>query len=81
MFFVYILMSEKDHKRYIGSTNDLDRRLESHTNGHVKSTKNRRPLNIIYKEEFSTEHEAREREHFLKTHKGYNELKKRFVGV
>jgi len=30
MFFVYILHCLKDNKRYIGYTNDLDRRLNEH---------------------------------------------------
>src|SRR4051812_17506266 len=75
MFHVYILLSKKDQKRYIGSTNDLGRRLLQHERGLVPSTKNRRPLELIYKEEFESEHEARLREHYFKTHKGYNELK------
>jgi predicted GIY-YIG superfamily endonuclease len=30
MFYVYILQSEKDKKRYIGFTENLDRRLIEH---------------------------------------------------
>jgi putative endonuclease len=76
MYYVYILLSEKDNKRYIGSTKDLKRRLYSHNRGLVRSTKNRRPLNIIYTEEYKNEKEARLREKYLKTHKGYIDLKK-----
>ncbi|MEW6194660.1 MAG: GIY-YIG nuclease family protein [Bacteroidota bacterium] len=39
MYTVYILLSEKDHKRYIGFTDNLERRLSEHNSGLVKSTK------------------------------------------
>ncbi len=77
---VYILFSDKDKRRYIGSTNNLDRRLAEHNKGLVVSTKYRIPLKLIYTESYASESEARNRERFLKTHKGYNELKKLLVG-
>ncbi|NMB82415.1 MAG: GIY-YIG nuclease family protein, partial [Ignavibacteria bacterium] len=52
MFTVYILRSDKDKKRYIGFTDNLDRRISEHNSGRVVSTKNRRPLNLIYTEQF-----------------------------
>ena len=70
MFYVYILRSIKDHKRYIGMTGDLDRRLQEHNTGLVVSTKNRRPLEFIYSEQFETKKEAADRERFFKTGKG-----------
>jgi len=73
---VYVLKSEKDKKRYIGSTNDLGRRIKEHNSGRVRSTKNRRPLSLIYKEDYSSEREARSREKFFKTHKGFNVLRR-----
>lgn len=76
MYYTYILFSEKDEKRYIGSTNNLEKRLIEHNKGLVRSTKNRIPLKLIYSEFFFEEKEARKREHYFKTHKGYNELKK-----
>ena len=47
MAYVYILKSLKDHKKYTGSTPDLERRINQHNEGHVQSTKNRRPF-ILY---------------------------------
>jgi len=44
--WVYILISERDGHQYIGSTNDLDRRLLEHNSGLVQSTKSRRPLKL-----------------------------------
>ena len=75
-WFVYVLRSEKDNKRYIGSTNNLARRIKEHNSGKVKSTKNRTPLILIYKEEYLVESQTRLRERFFKTHKGFNQLKK-----
>lgn len=76
MFTVYILKSLKDQKRYIGSTNNLERRLRQHDHGLVASTKYRRPFKILRIENFMIEKDARLREKFLKSHRGYNELKK-----
>ncbi|MGD9899462.1 MAG: GIY-YIG nuclease family protein [Calditrichaceae bacterium] len=52
MYDVYILLSEKDKKRYIGCSGNLKRRLSEHQAGLVKSTRNRRPLKLVYKETF-----------------------------
>ena len=73
--FVYLLFSEKDHKTYVGSTDNIERRIVEHNNGKNFSTRNRRPLKLIYKEEFNTLLEARSREKYLKTRKGRKELK------
>ena len=61
IYFVYILTSLKDSKRYIGMTSDLNRRLSEHNSGKVKSTKNRNPLKLIYTEEFESKEEAMKR--------------------
>lgn len=50
MHYVYILQSMKDDKFYTGSTNNLKRRLREHQSGNVKSTWNRRALELIYYE-------------------------------
>jgi len=52
MYYVYILKSKKDNKNYIGSTNNLLRRLAEHNKGKVKSTKYRKPFKIVYLENF-----------------------------
>jgi putative endonuclease len=67
MYDVYILYSQKDKKLYVGQTTNLKKRIAEHTDGKVKSTRNRRPLVLIYKESFSTRYDAMRREKFLKS--------------
>ena len=81
MYFVYVLQSLKDGKHYTGSTSDLDRRLRQHNAGTTESTKRRRPFELIYHEEYLTKIEAEEREQFLKSGKGREELKQLLSGA
>ena len=48
-FFTYVLQSDADHKFYTGYTKDIELRFEQHQKGQVESTKNRRPLKLIYR--------------------------------
>lgn len=76
-YYIYFLKSEiKDKWIYVGSTNNLEKRLNEHNQGKNKSTKAYRPLKIIYQEEFHSEKEAREREKYFKRWDGRNEKKK-----
>ena len=50
MFYVYVLFSKKDNKLYTGFTKNLKLRFEQHSQGTVRSTKNSRPLDLIYYE-------------------------------
>lgn len=67
LFYVYILQCA-DTSLYVGSTNDLDRRLHQHNN--LKSgahyTKIRRPVELAYAEVYATYSDARAREGELK---------------
>ncbi len=75
-YYVYVLKSLKDGKNYIGSTDNLKRRLREHKNGMVSSTKHRRPLELIYYEAMPSESRAREREKYFKTTWGKRFIKK-----
>ena len=66
-FSVYILYSQKDKKLYTGCTNNIDRRVREHNSGKIFSTKHRRPLVLIYKQEFEDKGKAFNRERFLKS--------------
>jgi putative endonuclease len=68
--YVYVLRSLKDGRFYTGYTTNLENRLKDHNEGHTKSTKNRRPFELIYSEKFESKKEAMEREKFFKTPEG-----------
>ncbi len=78
MFYVYILKSKLDDNLYIGSTNDLRRRLSEHNEGKNRSTKHRIPFELRYYESYQSESDARKREFNLKKDgKALGQLKRR----
>ena len=78
MYFVYILLSKKDGRTYIGYAKDVGVRLSEHNAGRVKATEHRRPLELWFTEKFPTMQEAKRRELWWKSSSGRRELKKRF---
>lgn len=76
MHHVYVLRSEKDGKLYIGYTSNIRQRMAAHTYGHVISTRNRRPLHLIFIETFASKHDALRRERYFKTNEGKKMLKR-----
>ena len=77
MYYVYVLRSSIDKKLYIGFTsNNPSIRLKAHNEGGVSSTKNRRPLQLIYFEAYLNKLDALGREKFLKGGSGHRYLKK-----
>ena len=76
MFYSYILKSLKDNRYYYGSTVNLENRVEKHNRGDVKSTKNRRPLELHFFEIHNSRSDAFKREMFYKSIEGYQYLKK-----
>lgn len=77
MYYVYVLQSEKDNLLYTGFTNDLTRRVEEHNAGFQISTKNRRPLRLIYYEWCLGKEDALAREKYLKSGMGKKFLRSR----
>jgi putative endonuclease len=69
-YYTYVLLSQKDNKFYTGYTSDLKRRFEEHNNGLVASTKNRRPLVLVYFEACLNQQDATHREKYLKSFHG-----------
>lgn len=69
-YYVYVLLSLKDNKFYIGSTNDLKRRLKEHQSEKNISTSKRLPLKLIYFEGHLSKKDAQRRERYFKTTKG-----------
>ena len=58
--YVYILKSNIRDWVYVGSTDDLDRRMNEHEAGLVQSTKAYRPLTIVAYVAVATEKKARD---------------------
>lgn len=77
MYFVYVLQSQKDKKLYIGYSENINERLNYHNSGKVKSTRNRRPLTLVYYEAYINKLDATSREYHLKTHQQRDLLKQR----
>lgn len=77
MYYTYILQSKKDGNLYHGYTHDLTQRFEQHTKGLVESTRDRRPLKLIYYEACSSKADALQREKYLKSYRGSQFLHKR----
>ncbi len=73
--YVYILRSLKDGLFYIGYSEDLKNRVYDHNTGKNISTKNRRPLELIFYEAFLNKADALRRESYFKTTKGKTTLK------
>lgn len=68
MYFVYILKCS-DGTYYIGIAKNVEKRLKAHNGlakGGAKYTSGRRPVALIYKEQYDSKSEALKREHQLK---------------
>lgn len=77
MYYTYVLLSSIDNKFYIGYTNNIEVRLENHREDLVESTKNRRPLKLIYCEICLNKYDALHREKYFKSGFGRRFLKNR----
>ena len=66
MYYVYLLRCA-DGTLYTGFTNDLARRLAAHNTGRgAKYTRGRRPVELVYWENFSNKSSALKREYAIK---------------
>jgi putative endonuclease len=77
MYYTYVLQSELDLNFYTGFTKNLKLRFEQHNKGLVESTRDRRPLKLVYYEACLDKNDAAKREKYLKTYHGKMYLKKR----
>ena len=78
MYYTYILFSKKDNHFYTGYTKNLKLRFDLHSKGLINSTKNRRPLKLIYYEACLNQQDATHREKYFKTYHGKMFLRNRF---
>lgn len=68
MHYVYLLKSKKGKFTYIGSTDNLKKRLFEHNNGNNQSTKFYAPYKLVYYEAYTCKDDALSREYKLKHH-------------
>ncbi len=69
MFYCYVIYSERIDRYYIGSTEDIGRRLNDHNTGRNPSTKQKGPWVLKWSKEFPTRAEAMVEEKRLKSRK------------
>jgi putative endonuclease len=69
MAWVYILYSRSLDSYYIGSTDDLIKRVDRHNRGTEKYTRRGVPWELVYREEFVSKSEAYRRELAIKKKK------------
>ncbi|MEY2559860.1 MAG: putative endonuclease [Verrucomicrobiota bacterium] len=74
MFYVYVLLSNKTGRRYVGSCEDVGDRMRRHNAGESKATKHGVPWTLHHIEEFVTRSAAMRRERYFKTGRGRDEL-------
>lgn len=75
MNYTYLLECA-DHTLYCGWTNNLEKRVKAHNSGlGAKYTKPRRPVTLVYFEEFETKEEAMRREAAIKRLSRYEKIK------
>jgi len=78
MFYVYILQL-KDKFLYVGYSSDLKTRIKTHENGNVESTKNLRPVKLVFYAAFFTQKKATDFERYLKSSSGFAFRNKRLI--
>ncbi len=81
MFYVYVLKSEKNQRFYTGSTIDVTKRLGEHNAGKSKYDKINQPFILLYQESHATRSAAIQRERYLKTGVGREELQRIILGL
>ena len=79
MWYVYILRSTADKNLYIGSTDNIRRRLSQHNSGKVDSTRNRIPFTLEAYIGVRDKSKAVELEQYFKTGSGGAILRKRIL--
>ncbi len=66
IYYVYLLQC-RDNTLYCGYTNDIEKRLHTHSSGNgAKYTRSRLPVRLVYSESFSEKSDALKREAAIK---------------
>ena len=66
MYYVYVLRNPSG-RLYIGSTENLEKRVMRHKSGGVRWTSEHGPWELVYTETYNTRSEAMKRERILKS--------------
>ena len=66
MYYLYILESLNTARKYIGISEEIEKRLKQHNQNRVRSTKAYSPWKIVYTERYNSKRESRQRELELK---------------
>ncbi len=69
MYFVYILYSAQRDRYYVGQTNDIEKRLESHLSGISGYTSKAKDWVLVHSETYPSREEAIKRELEIKKKK------------
>ncbi len=77
MFYVYALYDKMKGTFYVGSTNDLKRRIAEHNSGKTQTTSKMTEKVLVYYEACLSKEDASAREIQLKTGFGRGYLKRR----
>lgn len=78
MYYTYILLL-KDNSYYHGYSDNLKQRIKEHQQGCVSSTKNLRPLKLVFYAAFLTKEKAVRFEKYLKSSSGFAFRNKRLI--
>jgi putative endonuclease len=70
VYYTYILQL-KDNSYYHGSSENLKQRISYHETGLVESTKNLRPVKLVFYAAFTSKKLSTEFEDYLKTTSGW----------
>jgi len=80
MYYVYILKSAVNPSQtYVGSSSDIEKRLESHNSGANKHTRKFRPWKIVWYSAFEIQEKALTFEKYLKSASGIAFRRKRLL--
>ena len=73
-YHVYVLRNSKG-QLYIGSTDNLDKRIQQHQQGETRWTRNRGPWEVVLTESFPTRADAMRKEKELKRGRANQQLR------
>lgn len=75
-YLLYVLVSEKSGRLYVGQTQNLVKQLEQHNKGRCRSTRSDQPWRICYQERHRSRSKAVVRERYFKNGSGRKKLAK-----